>query len=58
MEEQKNKVCPECHGRKVISGQCTCDMEWRGTQRDQEWDDCQCSREEQCPICQGKGYVE
>lgn len=58
MEEKEKKVCPGCQGRKVISGTCTCDMEWRGNQRDKEWDDCICSPEQECPVCQGTGHVE
>ncbi|MFH7326803.1 ankyrin [Desulfurivibrio sp. C05AmB] len=59
MSEKNQKICPECKGKKVIPGNCTCNMEWRGTQLlDDQWDDCKCSREEECPICHGTGYVE
>jgi len=57
MAEKEKIVCPECKGRKVIPGRCTCNMEWRGTQRGEEWEDCQCNREEKCPVCNGTGYV-
>ena len=57
MADEINKICPECNGEKKIPGICTCDMEWRGTQKDEEWNDCQCTDEEICPGCQGTGYV-
>lgn len=58
MNEKEKKICPECKGKKVIPGKCNCDMEWRGNQLDDEWNDCKCSREEECPICHGTGYVD
>ena len=57
MSADTKKTCPECNGEKKIAGTCTCDMEWRGTQKDDEWSDCQCTDEEICPVCQGTGYV-
>lgn len=58
MTEKEKKICPECEGRKVVEGVCTCDMEWRGTQSGDDWEDCQCSQEVKCPLCNGKGYVD
>ncbi|MFP3984070.1 MAG: ankyrin [Desulfurivibrionaceae bacterium] len=57
MTEQGKMVCPECEGKKVISGTCVCDSEWRGTMVGNEWEDCQCTPEITCPKCQGTGYV-
>ena len=51
------KVCPECLGKKIVPGNCVCDAEWKGTQNGEEWTECQCSKEEECPICLGTGYV-
>ena len=59
MEEQKTtKECPECSGQKVIPGICECDSEWRGTQVDDEWNECQCTPDVPCPICNGTGVIE
>jgi hypothetical protein len=57
MADTNMKVCPECNGEKKIAGTCVCDSEWRGTQKGDEWSDCQCTEEEICPVCQGTGYV-
>ena len=57
MAAETKKICPECKGEKNIAGNCVCDMEWRGTQKDDEWADCQCTEAETCPLCQGTGYV-
>lgn len=57
MTAQK-KTCPTCHGEKVIAGVCECDAEWRGTQVDDEWQECQCTPEQKCQACNGTGYVE
>lgn len=56
--KENQKVCPDCNGKKVISGTCTCDMEWRGTQSGDDWEDCQCTPDQKCPTCDGKGYIE
>lgn len=58
MADTGKKKCPECDGRKVIAGTCTCDMEWRGTQQGDGWDDCQCSQETECTVCNGTGFVD
>lgn len=58
MSEKNKKICPQCDGKKVIPGTCVCNMEWRGTQTGDEWEDCQCSEEVECPTCHGTGYVE
>lgn len=57
MNSDTNKVCPECNGDKTIAGTCVCDSEWRGTQKGDEWVDCQCTEDEICPVCKGAGYV-
>ena len=53
MAAETKKICPECNGEKKIAGNCVCDMEWRGTQKDDEWADCQCTDEEICPGMSG-----
>lgn len=58
MAERKKKVCPACQGTKIIKGECVCDMEWRGTQQGDDWEDCQCTPDQKCKTCHGKGYVE
>ncbi len=58
MTATEKKVCPECEGRKVIPGTCTCNMEWRGTQQGDDWEDCQCTEETKCPVCNGTGTVD
>ena len=58
MADKTKTICPECKGEKIISGTCVCDMEWRGSQQDGEWVDCQCVEEEVCPVCLGTGYVQ
>jgi len=55
---KSKKECPECHGKKVITGECSCDMEWQGTQIGDEYEDCMCAPEQECPLCNGTGYVE
>ena len=57
MADDTNKICPECNGDKKIPGTCVCDMEWRGSQKGEEWTDCKCSDEEICFFCQGAGSV-
>ncbi|MCB2184200.1 MAG: hypothetical protein KQH63_19415 [Desulfobulbaceae bacterium] len=51
------KICPECKGEKTIKGVCTCDMEWRGSKKGDEWDDCQCTPDTTCHYCNGTGVV-
>ncbi|MBA3006593.1 MAG: ankyrin [Desulfocapsa sp.] len=59
MVTQKNKViCPLCQGKKVVAGTCECNSEWRGTQRGEDWDECQCTPEQQCEMCKGTGYID
>ncbi len=55
MAEQK--VCPECAGEKKIGGTCECNMEWRGNQQGDDWEDCLCSKEVDCPVCNGAGFI-
>ena len=57
MADRKEKVCPECNGKKVILGTCVCDSEWRGTQVGNEWEDCHCMPEITCHVCHGTGIV-
>ena len=59
MTENKNKKkCPECDGKKIIPGTCECNSEWRGTLVGEEWDECQCTPDAECPGCSGTGFVE
>lgn len=58
MDSINKKICSTCQGKKVIKGICECAMEWRGTQKENEWEDCQCTPELECPTCQGTGFVE
>jgi hypothetical protein len=51
------RICPLCKGEKTVAGTCTCDMEWRGTQLGEEWNDCKCTPDEKCPNCNGTGVV-
>ena len=57
MADEASKVCPECNGEKKIGGNCVCDMEWRGSQNGDAWEDCLCTEEETCPVCRGTGFV-
>ncbi len=57
MAQKAGKICPECKGKKFIPGNCVCDAEWRGTQNGDDWNECQCNKEEPCPICLGTGLV-
>lgn len=58
MVEKNISVCPICQGKKVIAGNCECNMEWRGTQDGDEWEDCQCTPAQECSACSGTGQVE
>jgi type II secretory ATPase GspE/PulE/Tfp pilus assembly ATPase PilB-like protein len=58
MGEGMRKVCSTCQGKKVVEGVCECSTEWRGTQSDDEWEECQCTPEVSCPTCKGTGYIE
>ena len=53
----KPKPCPICLGKKVVPGTCVCNMEWRGTQTETGWEDCQCTPEVTCTQCNGTGSV-
>ena len=55
---EKKKICPTCQGKKVIPGVCECSSEWRGQQNDDEWQECQCTPEQECPTCKGSGYAD
>lgn len=58
MTTEAKKKCPVCQGKKSIPGECICDMEWRGTQKGDNWEDCQCTPDKECIQCSGTGYVE
>ncbi|MEW6220834.1 MAG: hypothetical protein AB1634_15060 [Thermodesulfobacteriota bacterium] len=49
--------CPNCGGQKTVPGFCTCNMEWRGTQVGDQWEDCKCAPDVECPTCHGAGTV-
>ena len=51
-------ICPLCQGKKVVAGTCECNSEWRGTQRGEDWDECQCTPEQPCVMCKGTGYID
>ena len=52
------KICPRCNGKKIIEGQCECNMEWRSSDGDGGLEDCQCEPEQECPLCKGVGVVD
>lgn len=58
MKQKKDTICPTCQGSKVLAGTCECNMEWRGTQNGDNWEDCQCTPDIECSTCQGTGQVE
>lgn len=51
------KVCPVCGGKKTVPGVCSCNMEWRGSQIGDQWEDCQCTPEVTCTECNGSGFI-
>lgn len=53
----EHKPCPTCQGKKVIEGICEVSSEWRGTENGLA-DDTQCTPDQTCPTCEGKGYEE
>ena len=57
MTEEKKVPCPTCQGKKIIEGVCEANSEWRG-QGDDMTDDVQCTPDQVCPTCNGKGYEE
>jgi len=56
MTEEK-PPCPTCQGKKIIEGVCEVSQEWSGT-LDGQADDMQCTPDQVCPTCNGKGYEE
>ncbi len=57
MAEKKQKECPMCRGEKTLPGTCVCDSEWRGTQTEEDWNDCQCNPDIECTLCHGTGFI-
>ncbi len=55
MTEEKRTPCPTCQGKKIIEGVCETASEWSGTQ---EEDSMQCTPDQKCPTCDGKGYED
>lgn len=58
MPEQEKRPCPTCQGKKVIEGICEVSSEWRGNDRGDSLEDGQCTPDQDCPTCHGKGYEE
>jgi len=58
MDSMKKQDCPQCKGNKIIEGTCECNMEWRGNQLGEDWEDCRCTPDVTCPTCKGKGYMD
>ncbi|HSO09339.1 MAG TPA: ankyrin [Desulfoprunum sp.] len=56
MSETNRRPCPTCQGKKIIEGVCEASSEWRGTSEDEK-NDTQCTPDQECPTCHGKGYV-
>ncbi len=56
MTDAKRTPCPTCQGKKFIEGVCETSSEWSGTQ--EGTDDMQCTPDQKCPTCDGKGYEE
>lgn len=54
---EERTPCPTCQGKKVIEGVCEANSEWRGSSEDMQ-DDVQCTPDQVCPTCNGKGYDE
>ncbi len=57
MTEKTRRPCPTCQGKKIIDGVCEVSSEWRGPS-DDAMDDTQCTPDQECPTCHGKGYEE
>ncbi len=55
----KSKItCTRCNGKKIIEGNCECNMEWRSSGDNDYWDDCKCDPDQECPECKGTGFIE
>ncbi len=50
-------LCPKCKGSKTVSGEMVCNMEWRGSNSENEMDDCIAEPSKECPVCSGKGFI-
>jgi DnaJ-class molecular chaperone len=55
---EERKPCPTCQGKKIIEGVCEASSEWRGSHNDDMLDEVQCTPDQECPTCHGKGYEE
>ena len=51
---KSKKICDRCKGKKMIPGNCECNMEWR----DSEGDDCISEPDQKCPDGNGTGFIE
>lgn len=58
MSEETRTPCPTCQGKKIIEGVCEVSSEWVGTGSDESSDGLQCTPDQECPTCLGKGYEE
>jgi hypothetical protein len=58
MSGKTRRPCPTCQGKKVIDGICEVSSEWRGSSNEDALDDSQCTPDQECPTCKGKGYEE
>jgi len=57
MTESEKNTCPTCQGKGIVSGECECSSEWRGNKAGDDWEDCQCTPEQECSTCSGTGHV-
>ncbi|MBU0481763.1 MAG: ankyrin [Proteobacteria bacterium] len=58
MKNERNRICPTCQGKKYLEGNCECNMEWRGNQKGDDWEDCRCTPKLECSACSGTGYLK
>lgn len=58
MLKEKQDICPTCDGKKILPGTCACSQEWLGSQVDDDWENCQCTPDQECSTCMGTGYVK
>ena len=55
---ESKKICPMCNGKKLVKGQCECDMEWRSSDGENNLEDCKCEPDQECPACKGTGFID